>query len=83
MRKNTERVSVDIPEIVYGVGSSRAEPEEFSLDGGLESDKSSVTSNGDKLRRRVSVSDDDWDMEEAQDDEEGTGSIVFFICWKR
>lgn len=68
---------------MYGVGSSRAEPEEFLLDGGLESDKSSVTSNGDKLRRRVSVSDDDWDMDEAQDDEEGTGSMVLFYLLEK
>ncbi|KAI7890916.1 uncharacterized protein EV154DRAFT_509973 [Mucor mucedo] len=61
----------DIPEIAYGVGSSRAEPEEFTLDGGLESDKGSVTSNkSDKSRRRVSVSDDDWEMEEPQEEDE-------------
>ncbi|KAG2210925.1 hypothetical protein INT47_000082 [Mucor saturninus] len=62
----------DIPEIAYGVGSSRAEPEEFTLDGGLESDKGSVTSNNtsDKSRRRVSVSDDDWEMEEPQEEDE-------------
>ncbi|GAA5805145.1 hypothetical protein EDC94DRAFT_592717 [Helicostylum pulchrum] len=60
----------EIPEIVFGAGSG-AEPEEFMLDGGVESDKSSVTSNGDKSRRRVSVSDDDWEMDEVdQDDEE-------------
>jgi protein phosphatase inhibitor 2 len=44
------------------------------LDGGVESDKSSVTSHGEKPRRRVSVSDDDWDMDESEDkeqDEEG------------
>lgn len=55
----------------YGAGS-RAEPEEFVLDGGVESDKGSVTSNGEKSRRRVSVSDDDWEMDDADlDDEEG------------
>lgn len=48
------------------------------LDGGLESDKSSVTSNGEKSRRRVSVSDDDWDMDEkVQDDEEGSVSVCY------
>ncbi|KAI8985432.1 hypothetical protein BDB01DRAFT_788235 [Pilobolus umbonatus] len=57
----------DIPDIAYGVGSSRAEPEHFILDEGVESDKSSVTS--DKNRRRVSVSDDDWDMDENEDED--------------
>ncbi|KAI7899409.1 uncharacterized protein BX663DRAFT_521643 [Cokeromyces recurvatus] len=45
----------DIPDIPY--------PEEFTLDGDVESDKSSVASNGEKSRRRVSVSDDDWEMD--------------------
>ncbi|KAK4519564.1 uncharacterized protein ATC70_009800 [Mucor velutinosus] len=59
-----------IPEIPYGAGSARAEPEEFMLDGGMESDKSSVASSGEKSRRRVSVSDDDWDMDENEKTEE-------------
>ncbi|KAI9485208.1 MAG: hypothetical protein EXX96DRAFT_544268 [Benjaminiella poitrasii] len=60
----------EIPDIPYGAGSARAEPEEFMLDGGVESDKSSVTSNGEKSRRRVSVSDDDWEMDEDNKTEE-------------
>lgn len=70
----TKVISIEI-HIPYGAGSSaRVEPEEFMLDGGVESDKSSVISNGEKSRRRVSVSDDDWDMDESEDkeqDEEG------------
>ncbi|KAI8982168.1 hypothetical protein BDF20DRAFT_865301 [Mycotypha africana] len=54
-------------------GSSREEPEEFTLDGGMESDKSSIASNstnGSKSRRRVSVSDDDdWDMDDEEDED--------------
>lgn len=61
---------VEIPGIPYGAGSARAEPEEFTLDGGVESDKSSVASGGEKSRRRVSVSDDDWDMDEDEKTEE-------------
>ncbi|RCH82626.1 hypothetical protein CU098_008674, partial [Rhizopus stolonifer] len=46
-------------------------PGEFSLDKGAESDKSSVTSNGSKgSRRRVSVSDDDWEIDEENKTEE-------------
>ncbi|KAG1172862.1 hypothetical protein G6F70_002179 [Rhizopus microsporus] len=46
-------------------------PDGFILDRGAESDKSSVTSNGSKgSRRRVSVSDDDWDADEENKTEE-------------
>lgn len=46
-------------------------PDGFILDKGAESDKSSVTSNGSKgSRRRVSVSDDDWDADEENKTEE-------------
>ncbi|KAI8380385.1 hypothetical protein BD560DRAFT_388098 [Blakeslea trispora] len=51
----------DIPGIPNYAGT---EPEEFTLDGGIESDKSSVGSHHEKARRRVSVSDDDWEMDE-------------------
>ncbi|EIE91351.1 hypothetical protein G6F46_009972 [Rhizopus delemar] len=46
-------------------------PGGFSLDRGTESDKSSVTSNGSKgSRRRVSVSDDDWEVDDEDKTEE-------------
>lgn len=64
--RNSKKLCIEIPDIQ----SARAEPEEFTLDGGVESDKSSVASNGEKARRRVSVSDDDWDMDEEQKTEE-------------
>jgi hypothetical protein len=74
---------IDIPGIPYGAGSSsRAEPEEFTLDGGLvESDKGSVSSStkGDKPRRRVSVSDDDWDMDEKDHEEEESEEGEFCV----
>lgn len=56
-------------------------PDGFILDRGAESDKSSVTSNGSKgSRRRVSVSDDDWDADEEnkteEEKQEGTYGVV-------
>ncbi|KAI8062785.1 uncharacterized protein B0P05DRAFT_581150 [Gilbertella persicaria] len=39
-----------------------SEPEEFTLDGGVASDK--------KSRRRVSVSDDDWEIDEKEEEDE-------------
>lgn len=64
---------IDIPEIAYGAGSSRAEPEEFTLDGG----KAATTT--DKSRRRVSVSDDDWDMDENEEVDEEEGTVFWAI----
>ena len=48
------------------------EPEDFSLDTGNESDRSS-TSGSNKKGKRVYLSDDDWDSDEQpeEDDEEG------------
>ncbi|KAI8881398.1 hypothetical protein K501DRAFT_223058 [Backusella circina FSU 941] len=62
----------EIPEIQYGVGSSHAEPSDFTLDGGVVSSDKTTTTAATNGRRRVSVSDDDWDMEEddEEDDEE-------------
>jgi protein phosphatase inhibitor 2 len=74
---------LEIPEIQYGVGSSRAEPSDFTLDGGVVSDKASDKASTKNGRRRVSVSDDDWEMddenEEDEDDEEGIeGRMVYY-----
>ncbi|OBZ83089.1 hypothetical protein A0J61_08858 [Choanephora cucurbitarum] len=72
---NTDQVlnMDDIPGIP-NYHNAGTEPEEFTLDGGIESDKSSVGSHHEKARRRVSVSDDDWEMDEEakreEDDEE-------------
>ncbi|CAO3700585.1 unnamed protein product [Rhizopus stolonifer] len=50
---------------------SKSSTETTRLDKGAESDKSSVTCNGSKgSRRRVSVSDDDWEIDEENKTEE-------------
>ncbi|KAI9018753.1 hypothetical protein CLU79DRAFT_760232 [Phycomyces nitens] len=44
------------------------EPEEFSLDNGNESDRSSTSSS--RKGRRVYLSDDDWDSDDKEEDEQ-------------
>lgn len=55
-------------EIPYGARAAREEPEDFSLDAGNESDRSSTSSS--RKGRRVYLSDDDWESDEAEQDDE-------------
>ncbi|ORZ00699.1 hypothetical protein BCR43DRAFT_485655 [Syncephalastrum racemosum] len=60
----------------YGARAAQEEPEDFSLDAGNESDRSSTSSS---RRRRVYLSsDDDWDSEDEKEEDEDSKSI--YLC---
>lgn len=50
------------------------EPEDFSLDNGNESDRSSTSSS--KKGRRVYLSDDDWESDDENHEESEQGKFV-------
>ncbi|KAI7870242.1 hypothetical protein BDF14DRAFT_1741406 [Spinellus fusiger] len=59
---------LNMPEGGYDIKAAHEEPEEFSLDTGNESDRSSTSSS--RKGRRVYLSDDDWDSDDKEEDEQ-------------